>query len=206
MVGSQGKGNGPRHSKKAAKAAAARSAEADATEDAATLANAGSAMADAQDAQETQASPEPLATPQYSPDSQQTPYSSPSSPASDPSPLHSTADDIVGKLNAIDEKVNTMRSKQISDPDSLGDKIFKVALPSAIGIVGGKLFKTVWDKSVVDRHGSAKLNDGETQQQSLLASMTFAALSAAFTAIITELGGRGSQAFVTRRQHRRGGK
>lgn len=195
MVGSQGKVNGPRHSKKAAKAAAAKGAEANTTISASTYS----------DPEATALQQDSYAVPQQPQGTQQEP-NRPSSPADESSPLHSTADDIVGKLNAIDEKVNTMRRKQINNPDSLGDKIFKAALPSVIGVVGGKIFKAAWDKSVVDRHGSAKLHDGEAQQQSLLASMTFAALSAAFTAVITELGGRGSEAFITRRQSRRSGK
>lgn len=109
----------------------------------------------------------------------------------------SSADRTVARFHAIDEKVNAMREQRLSDPDSLGDKLFKLVMPALTGLVAGQLFQMAWDKgtSRTRRHGDAT-------QQSFLMGLLFAACSAAFGAVVSQLSTRGSQAFVDRR-HRK---
>lgn len=108
----------------------------------------------------------------------------------------SSADRIVAQFHAIDDKVNAMREQRLNDPDSLGDKLIKFALPTIAGLVAGKAFQMLWD-----RGPGRKASDGAAQQGFAM-SLAFAAASAAFGAIISQLSDRGSQALVDRR-HRK---
>ncbi|MDF7640807.1 DUF4235 domain-containing protein [Bifidobacterium sp. ESL0784] len=100
-----------------------------------------------------------------------------------------------------------MRQHRLQDPDTLGDKIVKVVLPTVLGALAGKIFKTIWDNQVTNRHAPAGGDSAEdAQQQGFIASVIFAAASAAFGSVISTLGTRGSNALVTRRQNRRSGK
>ncbi len=131
----------------------------------------------------------------------------------------SSADGIVAQFHAIDKKVNAMREQRMSDPDSLLDKLFKFAVPAIAGMVAGHVFQFLWNKGTSHTHnGSADKSAGgsahsarfTTQptaqshdaQQGLLMSLLFAASSAAFGAVVTQLSDRGSKAFVEHR-HRR---
>nr|WP_236632781.1 DUF4235 domain-containing protein [Bifidobacterium xylocopae] len=116
--------------------------------------------------------------------------------------MSATADSAVAKFHAIDEKVDAMRSQVNADPDSLGDKLLKFALPSLAGLLAGKLFKSVWDSRNTARNNGIEQHDDGQEQESMVASLVFAALSAALTAVVSELSDRGSQALVSRR-HRR---
>ena len=49
-------------------------------------------------------------------------------------------------FHRIDRKVNAMREAKLADPDSLGDKVIKAALPALAGLVAGKLFDVLWRK------------------------------------------------------------
>lgn len=128
-------------------------------------------------------------------------------PSSSPSASPSSADHIVESLHQVDKKVETMRQHRLQDPDTLGDKIFKMIFPFTVGTVAGQLFKNLWE----DR-ASGKRRAGDTaaaesaQQQGLIGSIVFAALSAALGAVISELSVRGSNALVTRRHNRRSRK
>lgn len=117
---------------------------------------------------------------------------------------NSSADRIVKKLHRIDQKVATMSQNRMQDPDTLGEKIFKVVFPTVLGGLAGKVFKTIWDSQVTSKRGPA---DGEAaedaNQQGLIGSILFAAASAAFGSVISELGTRGSNALVSRHQNRR---
>lgn len=102
-----------------------------------------------------------------------------------------------------------MRQHRLQDPDTLGDKIVKIIVPTVLGTLAGKVFKTVWDSQVTNRHRSAGAGSGiaeDAQQQGFIASVIFAAASAAFGSVISSLGTRGSNALVTRRHNRRNGK
>lgn len=55
----------------------------------------------------------------------------------------SSTDRIIEGFARINEKVNAMRNQRLNDPDSLGDKAVKFALPSIAGFVAGKLFTLV---------------------------------------------------------------
>lgn len=100
-----------------------------------------------------------------------------------------------------------MRQNRLQDPDTLGDKIFKIILPAALGAIAGKVFKIIWDQQVTSKRGPANGEAAEeADQQGLAASVIFAAASAAFGSIISTLGTRGSDALVTRRHNRRSGK
>jgi hypothetical protein len=120
--------------------------------------------------------------------------------------LHETADSVVDSLKTIDTKVSAMSAARTRDPDTLSDKIVKAAVPSLAGLVAGKAFQMLWDKETVKRRGSVDANDDDSQQQGFLMSLLFAAMSAAFTAVISQISDRGSKAFVARRQVKRHSK
>ncbi|WP_240951143.1 DUF4235 domain-containing protein [Bifidobacterium olomucense] len=103
-------------------------------------------------------------------------------------------------MHRIDEKVNALRAAREADPDSLLDKAFKAAAPAFIGMVAGKAFQMVWDKGV----GRRNLRKGLATDapQGLAMSLLFAAASAAFGAVVSQLSDRGSQALVDRK-HRK---
>lgn len=110
----------------------------------------------------------------------------------------STADRIIAQLDRVNAKVDDMRNERLNDPDSMGDKLLKFALPSIAGFVAGKAFQLLWNKGT-----GAKLSEEDEAQQGLLMSVLFAALSAAFTASVSMLSDRGSKAFVARRHRKR---
>ncbi|OZG65621.1 DUF4235 domain-containing protein [Bifidobacterium eulemuris] len=110
----------------------------------------------------------------------------------------SSADRIVAQFHAIDDKVNAMRDQRLNDPDSLGDKLIKFALPTLAGLVAGKAFQLLWDRGP----GRKGKTVDDAAQQGLVMSLAFAAASAAFGAIVSQLSDRGSQALVDRR-HRK---
>lgn len=113
----------------------------------------------------------------------------------------SSADRTVARFHAIDEKVNAMREQRLNDPDSLGDKLFKLAFPALTGFVAGHLFQLLWDKGT-----SRARKGGDAAQQSFLMGLLFAACSAAFGAVVSQLSDRGSQAFVDRRHRKAAGR
>ena len=109
----------------------------------------------------------------------------------------SGADKVIETLHRIDDKVDALRGRMMSDPDSLGDKLLKTEIPAVTGMVAGYLFQMAWDK------GTSRLNAEKEVQQSLLMSIAFAAASAAFAAIVSTLSCRGSQALVNLRHRKR---
>lgn len=109
----------------------------------------------------------------------------------------STADEAVEALHRIDEKVNQMRDHRLNDPDSLLDKLFKWAFPSVIGLVAGKAFQMLWDRGTSKRNLARGL--AADAPQGFVSSLVFAAASAAFGAIVSQLSDRGSKAFVDHR-------
>lgn len=115
-------------------------------------------------------------------------------------PGTSDADRVVESLHRIDDKVNELRSNRLRDPDSLGDKMVKAAVPALTGLIAGKVFQTIWDKGISRRNLRRGL--AADAPQGLLTSVAFAAISAAFGAAVSQLSDRGSQAFVERR-HRK---
>lgn len=119
----------------------------------------------------------------------------------------STADRIVAGFDAINKKVDAMRADRLNDPDSLGDKLLKAALPSVAGFVAGKAFTMLWNRGTA-RHARKNVNGDGTvdQQESLLMSLLFSALSAAIGAAVSQLSDRGSQAIVDRRHRRHNGR
>ena len=108
----------------------------------------------------------------------------------------SSADRAVDSLHRIDEKGNRLRE----DPDSLGDKLIKSAVPALAGLVAGKAFQMIWDKGTSKRNLRKGL--AADAPQSLAMSLAFAAVSAALGAVVSQLSDRGSKAFVDPR-HRK---
>ena len=96
----------------------------------------------------------------------------------------SSADRAVDSLHRIDEKVNRLREDRLNDPDSLGDKLIKSAVPALAS--------------------KRNLRKGLAADapQSLAMSLAFAAVSAALGAVVSQLSDRGSKAFVDHR-HRK---
>ncbi|WP_236023820.1 DUF4235 domain-containing protein [Bifidobacterium miconis] len=125
----------------------------------------------------------------------------------------SSADQIIAVFDQINEKVDAMRAKRINDPDSLGDKFLKFALPSVAGFIAGKLFTLAWNHSLGRNRKAAaptgaadagSLGDGVVdEKESLMMSVLFSALSSAVGAAVSQLSDRGSQAIVDRRHRRR---
>ncbi|MCI1649060.1 DUF4235 domain-containing protein [Bifidobacterium tibiigranuli] len=117
--------------------------------------------------------------------------------------LGKSANSIVDGLGAVDSKVDAMTHALKNDPDTLGDKIFKAAVPALTGLVAGKIFQTLWNKGAARRHSGSSEDDA---QQGLLMTLLFAGLSAAFGAILSQLSVTGSRAFVSHRQVKRQNK
>lgn len=109
-------------------------------------------------------------------------------------------DRAVDSLHRIDEKVNRLREDRLNDPDSLGDKLIKSAVPALAGLVAGKAFQMIWDKGTSKRNLRKGL--AADAPQSLAMSLAFAAVSAALGAVVSQLSDRGSKAFVDHR-HRK---
>ena len=101
----------------------------------------------------------------------------------------SSADRAVDSLHRIDEKVNRLREDRLNDPDSLGDKLIKSAVPALAGLVAGKAFQMIWDKGTSKRNLRKGL--AADAPQSLAMSLTFAAVSAALGAVVSQLSDRG---------------
>lgn len=120
--------------------------------------------------------------------------------------IESTADRIVVGFDKINEKVDTMRAERLNDPDSLGDKLLKAALPSIAGFVAGKVFTVLWNRGTSRRKsGTGALGDGVVDDhESFVMSLLFSALSAAIGAVVSQLSDRGSQAIVDRRHRKQG--
>ena len=121
----------------------------------------------------------------------------------------SNADAVIAVFDRINEKVDAMRARRLNDPDSLGDKLLKSALPSLAGLVAGQLFTMLWNRTVGAGRKSGNPSDGRLgdgvvdERESVLMSILFAGLSAAFGAAVSHLSNRGSQAIVDRRHRRR---
>jgi hypothetical protein len=114
--------------------------------------------------------------------------------------LGEMADSIVAKLGVVDRKVDEMARARTNEPDTMGDKIFKAAVPALAGLIAGKVFQTLWHKGIVKRRS----NDSEAdERQGLLLTLLFAGLSSAFGAVISQLSDAGSQAFVEHRHIKR---
>lgn len=117
----------------------------------------------------------------------------------------STADQIIAGFDRINDKVDAMRAQRLNDPDSLGDKLLKFALPSVAGFVAGKLFTLLWNRGTSRVAGRGKLGDGVVdEQESFVMSLLFSALSAAIGAVVSQLSDRGSQAIVDHRHRKQG--
>lgn len=124
--------------------------------------------------------------------------------------LGTTATTLINGLHTFNDKVTAMRVARTEDPDSLGDKIIKVALPAVAGLVAGKLFESLWNTGIARRSakrgGTGSESTRTDQQQGLIMSLLFAGLSAAFGAVISQLSDRGSKTFVAHRQRKRAGE
>lgn len=116
--------------------------------------------------------------------------------------LTQTADRVESQMQAIDEKVNAAYKARATDPETAGDKILQMATPALSGIVAGKIFQIIWN-TVINRIHPSKDDDEQDRQQGIIMSMIFAALSAAFTTLITSWSTRGSNALIRHLQHRR---
>ncbi|NEG55216.1 DUF4235 domain-containing protein [Bifidobacterium platyrrhinorum] len=116
----------------------------------------------------------------------------------------SSADRAVEALHRVDEKVDALREQRMNDPESLGDKLLKWAVPSLAGLIGGKLFQLVWNHGMSRRNVRRGL--AADAPQGVLASVAFSVLSAAFGALVSQLSDRGSKAIVDRRHRRRDGR
>lgn len=114
------------------------------------------------------------------------------------------AQDIVDKLNAVDERVMQLRASRIADPDTALDKLIGMAVPSLAGMIAGKVFNKIWNLSPGTPKKSHRSADtANVERNSLLMELLFAACSAAFVAIVTQLSDKSSRAVIKRLQQRR---
>lgn len=115
--------------------------------------------------------------------------------------LESTADRVVAALHNIDGKANAKRDQRLNDPDSFGDKIFKFAMPTLVGLAFGKVFEMAWKQSVGRK---ATLPDGTTDaRKDAILGIAFAVISAVLGALVSQLSDRGSKAIVNHRHAKR---
>lgn len=114
------------------------------------------------------------------------------------------AQDIVDKLNAVDERVTQLRASRTADPDTALDKLIGMAVPSLAGMVAGKVFGKLWNLGPGTPKKSHRSADtANVERNSLLMELLFAACSAAFVAIVTQLSDKSSRAVIKRLQQRR---
>ena len=106
-----------------------------------------------------------------------------------------SADGMVEFFHSIDRKVDAMREQRMRDPETLGDKLFKSAVPALAGLIGGKLFQLIWNK------GLSRRGIGKDDDHGIVLSMVFAVASAAIGALISEASTRGSQAVIDKRHN-----
>lgn len=108
----------------------------------------------------------------------------------------------VDAINKVNDKATALRVRRQRDPDTLGDKFLKMAIPGLTGLVGGKVFQLVWN-SVTSRAHPGPDDDAQDRRQGLMMSVVFAAASAAFSTLLTDLSDRGAASIVRRLQIRR---
>ncbi len=116
--------------------------------------------------------------------------------------LDETTAKTVAQLNKANAKVTKLREERIADPDTLGDKVFRMAFPAVVGLVGGKVFSSVWNLITAKIHPSPD-DDEQDRQQGLIMSMLFAAASAAFGTLLTSVSTKGVQKIIAGMQARR---
>ena len=122
--------------------------------------------------------------------------------AGERSDLDAMTDKTVAELNRVNNKVTAMREARTSDPDTLGDKVFRMAFPAVVGLVGGKVFSSVWNLVINKVHPSPD-DDEQDRQQGLIMSMLLAAASAAFGTLLSEVSTKGVQKIIARMQTKR---
>ncbi|RSX53404.1 membrane associated protein [Bifidobacterium dolichotidis] len=125
--------------------------------------------------------------------------------AAEASHMDDTKDAVIASLHKVDKKVNALTSARRKDPDTLTDKLVKSAIPSLTGMVAGHVFQSIWNAVTNKLHPGTE-DDEQDQRRGLLASLVFAALSAAFVAVITQLSDRGTIATIHKIQKRRARK
>lgn len=111
------------------------------------------------------------------------------------------ADSAVAWLKTLQGKVDDMRTQRSQDAESLGDKMLTMLVPAAAAFVAGKVFSAWWNRKGPSKGADASSEPDEAGE-GLIMGLVFSALSAAFVAVVSQLSGRGSRAFVNHR-HRR---
>ncbi|WP_165496277.1 DUF4235 domain-containing protein [Alloscardovia theropitheci] len=107
------------------------------------------------------------------------------------------------QLRSIDSKVNSMRSRIKNDPDDAFDKLIKFALPTIAGLIIGKLTEFAWKSGKKRILGDKAVDDeGNDLTDGIIASMIFAALSAAIGSLVSNLADRSSAGIVNLRHKR----
>lgn len=108
----------------------------------------------------------------------------------------------ISQLRNFDKKINAKRARIKSDPDDAFDKLLKFALPAITGLIIGQITSLVWKQGKKRVLPSASIDDSSTADDGIIASMLFAAFSAAVGSLATSLSNRGSQKIVDARHHR----
>ncbi|WP_418969580.1 DUF4235 domain-containing protein [Alloscardovia omnicolens] len=113
----------------------------------------------------------------------------------------------VEQFHAVDAKVNSLRTQIKSDPDDAFDKLLKFALPAVVGMIAGKISQSLWTRGKRKVLGAKAVDDdGNDLADGIIASMIFAALSAALGSFLTTLSERGSQGIINIRHKRAAAK
>lgn len=116
--------------------------------------------------------------------------------------LDNTTKETVQRIDKVNNKITDLREQRMRDPDTLGDKAFKLAFPALVGMVAGKAFQSVWNL-VTDKVHPGPEDDEADRKQGLLMSVLFAAASAAFGTVVTTYSDKLTQSIVSRLQRKR---
>ena len=130
---------------------------------------------------------------------------------------HRAAQATVQRLNAANHKIDALRERRLKNPNTLGDSLLKVALPSFATFIAGQIAHVIWKKHVDTRKINLDSNNHPNnlskekieqkqrvkQEEPLLMSIGFAVFSAILTTIVGRLVSSGTLSYIARRQRKR---
>ncbi len=114
------------------------------------------------------------------------------------SDLDDTTRKAVGTIEKANSAVDAGRSRLRSDPDTLSDKALRSAIPAVATLIGSRGLAAAWKKMTGSDH-----TPGAGTHDGLVQSMLFAAVSAAFGALVSQTAVSAVTAFIRHRQRRR---
>lgn len=126
------------------------------------------------------------------------------------------AQEVVNKLNAVDDRITRLRTARTADPDTALDKLLTMAIPSLAGMIAGKVFSSIWEAGFgtqntrkTTRRGKAGQGKALAEQgkasanNSLMKDLLFTACSAAFVAVVAQISDKSVRSMIAALQRRR---